>query len=938
MRPLQRFANLALASKMVLLLGLMGAVSVAIVVHALAHLHSLDQQYRALIANEARSALYLSEAALHLSEANRLVYAALTEQDKTRISAALQPLAALNVQLHDRLEKAAKLLPDKAAELRAIAAQSQNTFAQAHNTVQAEFESTQQALRQRLSMLLNGSVSDFQTAALHLQRDTKRTLIHTAVAAGLGLSLAIALSVWVAIRQIAAPIAQLARSMERLTHRQYDEPLAPPPAQPLSQRRDEVGTMANALQVFKESMQRADRLPLEMAASAEAQRLSNQLGDLISAIPGTVFQMQVQPDGWRDFLFISDKPAQPHRTESAALHKLRDIARHGFLTARTPDEAPIHQAIQQSVLTLAPLNADTLITATHNETCWIKTLATARRTPDGGTLFTGVWLDVTAQKQQDQALALAQKAAEQAAEEKAIFLATMSHEIRTPLNAILGLTQLALKEHLSPSQRERTEKTLRAGQHLLGIVNDVLDFSKINAGEMRLESADFSLAQLLSDACELHEAMAQNKGLGLSMDIAPNVPQQLRGDPHRIGQILINYLHNAIKFTSAGHITVRAEVAKEDANGLLLRCSVQDTGMGMTPEQQASLFEAFQQADASITRRFGGTGLGLAISRQLAWLMGGDVGMQSTPGTGSEFCFTARVQRSSSTSHQTTSAPAPTTLPDLRPLHGLRVLLVDDNALNCTVAQGLLESGGLLLDTVHDGAAAIAALEAAADGHYAGVLMDVQMPVMDGLSATQALRHNPRFNQTRLPIIAMTAYATRQDVQQSQDAGMNDHLSKPVLEAALWRVLLRWLVPSASAADSATDANAHENTNDLYRIDPAPLQELRPLFSSERLDALVGAFVRDCTERVQQLSAAASASPPNWAALQRQAHSLGGTAGSFGLHQVGEWAQALSSAASAQDAAATSQLMAHITQGIEQGLAQLQELQKRQELPPLRTP
>ena len=524
---------------------------------------------------------------------------------------------------------------------------------------------------------------------------------------------------------------------------------------------------------------------------------------------------------------------------------------------------------------------------------------------------------MTVQKQQAQALALAQKAAEHAADEKAAFLATMSHEIRTPLNAIVGMNQLALKNTLSASQRDRIEKSLRASHHLMGIVNDVLDFSKIGASEMSIESADFSLPQLLADVCELHEAMAHAQGLGFSVHIAPQVPQQLRGDPQRIGQILINYLHNAIKFTPSGHITLLAQVAHEDASGLLLRCVVQDTGIGIAPEQQATLFEPFQQADASITRRFGGTGLGLAISRQLARLMGGDVGVQSTLGAGSEFCFTARVQRSNSTNSATErAAPALTALPDIRRLHGVRVLLVDDNALNCAVAQGLLESGGLQVDTVYDGAAAIAALEAAADGTYAGVLMDVQMPVMDGLSATQALRRNPRFSAAQLPIIAMTAYATRQDAQKSQDAGMNDHLSKPVLEAALWRVLLRWLVPSASA------------DSDLYRIDPAPLQELRPLFSSERLGTLVSAFVRDCTERVQQLSAAANASPPDWAALQRQAHNLGGTAGSFGLHQVGEWAQALSRAASAQDTVATSQLLERIAQGTERGLAQLQALHK----------
>ena len=239
------------------------------------------------------------------------------------------------------------------------------------------------------------------------------------------------------------------------------------------------------------------------------------------------------------------------------------------------------------------------------------------------------------------------------------------------------------------------------------------------------------------------------------------------------------------------------------------------------------------------------------------------------------------------------------------------------------------------MDTVHDGAAAITTLEQAADGTYAGVLMDIQMPVMDGLSAVRALRQNPRF--VRLPVIAMTAHAARQDIQHSREAGMNDHLSKPVLEAALWRVLLRWLSPAAdgpisAAADSASEPSTASPALDLtaaatdvaiYRIDPTPLHELRPLFSHARLDSLVSTFVRDCAARVAHMASAAAATPPDWVTLQRHAHSLGGTAGSFGLHQVGQWASALSSAAKAQDAASTAQLMQHITQGTEHGLAEL---------------
>lgn len=507
MKLSQRFAHLALARKIVLLVALMGAVSVAISVYALAHIRSIDQQYRALIANEARSALLLSEAALLLSDASRLMYAVLTEQEESAIRAARVPLAALQTQFGAKLAQSAALLPAKATALEALAQQSHQAFLLAGDVVDAagrwrgdqalriihsQFEPVRQDLRGALAGLASGSVADFESAALQLKRSTTRTIVTTAAAVGLGLALVIALSAWVALRQISRPIGQLTRTMERLTDRHYEDTIAPA----LSERRDEVGTMANALQVFKDSMQRADRLALEVAASAEAKRLSEQLVDLIGAIPGIVFQMQVRPDGWRDFLFISNQISDQYQPAPAALEKLNSLTRHGFLSARTPDEARLYEAIRRSVPTLAPLDIDALVSAEGCPPCWVKTLATARRAPDGSALFTGVWLDVTVQKQQAQALALAQKAAEHAADEKAAFLATMSHEIRTPLNAIIGMNQLALKDTLSASQRDRTEKSLRASHHLLGIINDVLDFSKIGASEMSIESADFSFAAI----------------------------------------------------------------------------------------------------------------------------------------------------------------------------------------------------------------------------------------------------------------------------------------------------------------------------------------------------------------------------------------------------------------------------------------------------------
>ena len=920
----RRFADLALATKIVLLVGLLGVISIAITAYSLANMRGIDQQYRALINTEAQSALHIGDAALHLSDASRLVYAVLTEQEESSMRATLGDLAVLQSQFNEKLNQVGGLLPAKSQRLQAIAQESARAFKLAQDIINAaarwrgdrallliheQFEPTLSALRQDMETLQKGSIRDFEAASVQLKQATTRTIVTTASAVALGLALVIALSAYVAISQISRPILQLTHTMQRLTDRHYGDTIAG------TGRRDEVGTMATALQVFKDTMQRADRLVLEVAASAEARRLSEQLVDLTGAIPGAVFQMHVRPDGWRHCLFISDTAAELHGRPVAEMLALQGPVGSGYLAPDAAQIRQIHETFKNSVRTLQPLDIDTLVEHGGRQR-WIKTLATARRAPDGGALFNGVWLDVTEQKLQAQALAEAKEVAERAANEKATFLATMSHEIRTPLNAILGLTQLALKDDLGAAQRERTEKMLRAGRHLLGIVNDILDFSKIDAGQMALEATDFTMTQLLADVQELYCERAIDKGLRLSVDIAYEVPVLLRGDPHRMAQILVNYVNNAIKFTDKGEVAIRVRAAQQDSGGVLLHCAVHDTGMGLTQAQQAGLFQAFHQGDASITRRFGGTGLGLAISRQLAMLMGGEVGVDSTPDKGSTFWFTARVQHGAARADSSQHTPDANPALDTAPLHGLRVLLVDDNELNRTVARGLLESGGMLVDTADHGAQAIATLEGAVDGHYAGVLMDMQMPVMDGLSATRALRQNPRF--AALPIIAMTANATHQDIERTRASGMDDHLSKPVLEAALWHTLLRWLQPAL--AGSTLPSALGTST----AIDPVPLQELRQVFTPERLRTLVALFLHDCEDRVARIQEADAAA--DWSALQRETHNLSGSAGSFGLHQLGTLAQALNAAAGQQNLRAMPTLVAGIRQAALQGLPQLRAL------------
>ncbi|MFT4242182.1 MAG: ATP-binding protein [Acidovorax sp.] len=503
-------------------------------------------------------------------------------------------------------------------------------------------------------------------------------------------------------------------------------------------------------------------------------------------------------------------------------------------------------------------------------------------------------LEVVEREHQQQILALAKEAAERTAEEKAEFLAMMSHEIRTPLNAILGLTQLALKERLDAAQRERVEKMHRAGRHLLAVINDILDFSKVDGGHLVLESTSFQPRQLMADAADLFAERAQAKGLALHVEVDSDVPPVVWGDPHRVGQILINYVNNALKFTAQGQVRIHLQLAGEDAQGLLLRGAVRDTGIGLTTVEQGRLFQAFHQADASITRRFGGTGLGLAISRKLAQLMGGEVGVSSTAGEGSTFWFTARVQRSATA--QDSGAPMqPRAAAPQAALRGLRVLLVDDNALNRLVAAGLLEAGGLRVDQADSGAAAIERLQAAPDGTYAAVLMDMQMPVMDGLTAARALRATPRF--ARLPIIAMTANATPRDIERTREAGMDDHLTKPVLESVLWATLSRWLAPGAGPATprhipAAIELNAPRG--ERLDFDPSFLDEMRQSLPPARLQSLLGMFEQDCLDRLQRMDQAAAAS--DLERLRKEAHDLGGTVGSFGLQRLGEVAQTLETA------------------------------------------
>ncbi len=495
----------------------------------------------------------------------------------------------------------------------------------------------------------------------------------------------------------------------------------------------------------------------------------------------------------------------------------------------------------------------------------------------------GILHDISLEVSTRDALRVARETAEQADAAKSAFLANMSHEIRTPMTGILGTADLILDTELSAEQRKSVELIVASGETLLTIINDILDLSKIEAGQLTLEDIPVDLHEILRDTVSLMSAPARNKGIDLMLEIQSEVPRHVRGDPTRLRQVLNNLLSNAIKFTAQGSVVLSAQSSSRNDELCPVRLAVRDTGIGIAPDAVERIFEPFRQADASTTRTFGGTGLGLSISRRLVQMMGGKLAVDSRPGAGSEFFFTIAFNCVAEPAAAAARPTAPAKHRDLR------VLIAEDNPVNQQVASTMLRRRGHTVEIVNNGQEAVEILRRE---KFDVVLMDLQMPILDGLGATAAIRADETGKRT--PIVALTANAATGERERCLSAGMDDYLSKPFRATDLITVVENVAAPEEQRVSRAMRAVADEKLD----VDVEGLRaELRDAGAEDALGAVLSVYVSDAPGRMEAINDAVASGDMH--RIDRAAHAYKSSSGTIRATELARYLQQMESTAKA---------------------------------------